>query len=442
MYFIYIFVCALSTVAAQSATAKLSFLPTLETVVGGISEFTGILNNFYDIFSILVTDNITDIQGNLSVSVPEDAYLNISQLAKKYGYPLEVHKPVTEDGYILNIHRIPHGRNGKRNNITVFLMHGILDSSDSWVIQGPERALCYILADEGFDVWMGNARGNKYATEHVLYNTSHPEFWKFTWEEIGIYDTARMIDHILYYNGNRSIYYIGHSQGTTTFYVMNSMKPEYNEKIKMMFSMAPVAWMTHVRSPLIRLVSPGFQSLSYYLSDLNVYVPSITFFNKISAYVCSVLSVKCDNLLQMIVGTDWRSINGTMMPIMLGHMFSGSSTLQFVHYGQLVQSKRFCRFDFGPEVNSKRYGVQEPPDYDLSKITIPVGLFYSSEDWVADPYDVNLLKQHLPNVFMYEFLGDYNHLDYLYASDNKERVFSKIIKSIYDFEHGRNSTTE
>ncbi|XP_060801632.1 gastric triacylglycerol lipase-like [Amyelois transitella] len=345
-FFIYIFVCVVSTANAGSANAKLSFLPSLDTVVGGIGDFASLLNNFYDIFSILSTEDFTHIQSNLSVAVAEDAYLNISQLAKKYGYPFEEHTVVTDDGYILNFHRIPHGRNGARNNIAIFLMHGILDSSDSWVIQGPDRALSYILADEGFDVWMGNARGNKHAPSHMFYNSSQPEFWKFTWEEIGIYDTPKMIDYILDLTGKSSLYYIGHSQGTTTFYVMNSMKPQYNEKIKMMFSMAPVAWMTHVRSPLIRIMSPGIHTLSYYISDLNIYVPSMAFFNKISAYVCSILSIKCNDLLQMIVGTDWRSVNGTMMPVMLGHMFSGSSTLQFVHYGQLVQSKRFCRYDF------------------------------------------------------------------------------------------------
>lgn len=37
----------------------------------------------------------------------------------------------------------------------------------------------YILHDAGFDVWMGNYRGNIYNTRHVKYNSNDREFWDF-----------------------------------------------------------------------------------------------------------------------------------------------------------------------------------------------------------------------------------------------------------------------
>lgn len=36
------------------------------------------------------------------------------------------------------------------------------------------------MADAGFDVWMGNVRGNVYSTEHVKYTRKDKEYWKFS----------------------------------------------------------------------------------------------------------------------------------------------------------------------------------------------------------------------------------------------------------------------
>lgn len=43
--------------------------------------------------------------------------------------------------------------------------------------------------------------------------------------------------------------------GTTMGFVLLSEKPEYNEKVKLFIALAPVAFMTHVKSP-IRFLAP------------------------------------------------------------------------------------------------------------------------------------------------------------------------------------------
>ena len=43
--------------------------------------------------------------------------------------------------------------------------------------------------------------------------------------------------------------------GTTMNLVLLSEKPEYNEKIKLFIALAPVAFMTHIKSP-IRFLAP------------------------------------------------------------------------------------------------------------------------------------------------------------------------------------------
>ncbi|KAJ8929435.1 hypothetical protein NQ314_017884 [Rhamnusium bicolor] len=101
-----------------------------------------------------------------------------------YGYPIELHANIpTEDGYLLDMFRIPHGKLNddvlERPRPVIFLMHGLLGSAENWVISGPEKGLAFLLADRGYDVWMGNARGSIHSRKHVLLHPHSREFWQF-----------------------------------------------------------------------------------------------------------------------------------------------------------------------------------------------------------------------------------------------------------------------
>lgn len=58
-------------------------------------------------------------------------------MIRREGYPAEAHVTLTEDGYLLTMHRIP----GKSGSPAIFLQHGVLGSSADWVMLGKEKAL-------------------------------------------------------------------------------------------------------------------------------------------------------------------------------------------------------------------------------------------------------------------------------------------------------------
>lgn len=178
-------------------------------------------------------------------------------------YPVEEHTVKTSDGYILKLHRIPTSAGSE--NITVrrpvFLMHGLLDSSAGWVLAGHTAGLAYMLADRGYDVWMGNARGNRYSRSHTVWNpkgnrSNRKNFWNFSWHQIGTIDLPTMIDYVLSATPEfKKLHYIAHSQGTTAFFVMASQLPQYNSKIILMNALAPIAYMTNAKSPIAKFVA-------------------------------------------------------------------------------------------------------------------------------------------------------------------------------------------
>ena len=59
------------------------------------------------------------------------------------GYPAETHTVITDDCYILEMHRIPHGKNAPKSQQRppILLVHGLLGSSADWVMGIPEKSL-------------------------------------------------------------------------------------------------------------------------------------------------------------------------------------------------------------------------------------------------------------------------------------------------------------
>ena len=105
-----------------------------------------------------------------------------TQIIASRGYPYEEHHVTTKDGFILSMQRIPRGRGEKESSApkeVVFLQHGILADATNWVMDTPSKSLAYILADSGFDVWLGNIRGNDYSKRHVKYQPNQWKFWNW-----------------------------------------------------------------------------------------------------------------------------------------------------------------------------------------------------------------------------------------------------------------------
>lgn len=68
-------------------------------------------------------------------------------------------------------------------------------------------------------------------------------FWDFTWTDIALHDYPATIDYVRQHTGNGRVYYVAHSQGTTSLMVLLSQKPEYNRKVAAASLLAPVGYL-------------------------------------------------------------------------------------------------------------------------------------------------------------------------------------------------------
>ena len=71
------------------------------------------------------------------------------------------------------------------------------------------------MANLGYDVWLGNNRGNKYSRAHSKHDLKGADFWDYSFQQMGEFDDPAICQKILSETGHEKISYIGHSQGTS-----------------------------------------------------------------------------------------------------------------------------------------------------------------------------------------------------------------------------------
>ncbi|XP_046451056.1 lipase 3-like [Daphnia pulex] len=382
------------------------------------------------------------------ISQKQDANPEISmtsvEIISSRGYPVEVHTVVTDDGYILEVHRIPHGKGQSTDSSTplgkpVFLQHGFSTSDADWLISPSDRSLAFRLADLGYDVWLGNARGNIYSRKHANIDPSSEAYWKFSWDQMGTFDIPSVVNYILTKTGRAKLSYIGHSMGCAMFFVAMINRPELNDRIEVMMALAPATALAQMKSP-IRYFAPFATPLQIVLRLLRTraFLTRDDLMHRLQAAFCREQdrhkTFFCRNMVFALVDDDLRNISPDLWPVMDGHVPAGTSVRTAAQFAQNYNSgETFIPYSYGWLRNLQRYnGRLTPPPYELNKVTCPVYIFYGDNDLLVGPGDVAWLAGKLGNVKESIKVDHelYNHFDFLWATDNNRVLYDPIISRL------------
>eukprot|EP01123_Difflugia_compressa_P002764 TRINITY_DN13567_c0_g1_i1.p1 TRINITY_DN13567_c0_g1~~TRINITY_DN13567_c0_g1_i1.p1 ORF type:complete len:435 (-),score=77.58 TRINITY_DN13567_c0_g1_i1:3-1199(-) len=371
------------------------------------------------------------------ILIDPDTGLDMEQIAISKGYlSIEKHFVTTEDGYILGVYRIPRGRNEPVDSTqpkkVVLLQHGLLDSSWTWVANFPTSSLGFILADNSYDVWFGNSRGNFYSLAHTTYPVDSDQFWDFTWDEMAEYDLPAVILYILKTTGQQKLSYVGHSQGTIQAFACFSENKTIASLVDRAILLAPVAYAHHSTGLMPLLADLDIDEL-FLLFGLREFLPDASLLQKLVPGICEWVEWGCEDILFLIVGGS-NNLNQSRIEVYISETPAGTSVKNMVHWAQSTRSDVFQKYDYGSAtLNILHYGQPTPPAYNLSNYDVPSALYYGGNDILADPTDVAALLGDLPDnvVIQSLFQPGFAHLDYTWGFDDTAKaVYANVLKEL------------
>ncbi|XP_044754242.1 lipase 1-like isoform X2 [Coccinella septempunctata] len=336
--------------------------------------------------------------------------------------------------------RIPHGKNGTGvNPKPILMMHGLFGSAENYVVaEMYNSSMAGYFADRGYDVWLGNARGNIHSRRHVRLDPDKYKFWNFSYHEIAIYDVAAMVDHILKTSGKKKLYYIGHSQGGTVFYILNSMRPEYQKKFVQASLLAPAGLMGNYNNTLTLPLIRRRKMIEKMVNNAKIgeFPPKWFNFSQFLYGSCTETPLKyiCQGLYNTLAGGD----SGEFFPHLMPHIMRfipSVAAKQMFHFMQSIDTGCFCQWDYGKKKNQEVYGTAEPPAYDLKSIQVPIALYYGLSDTLVFPKDVEKTCSIIPKCTRLYLLPNpkWTHLDFIFSVNLVKELNEPVITHMNTF---------
>ncbi|KAF1915761.1 Alpha/Beta hydrolase protein [Ampelomyces quisqualis] len=365
---------------------------------------------------------------------------DFAELCELYGYYCEEHIVQTGDGYLLGLHRLawPPGDEATRVNggpggggvskKVVYLHHGLMMNSEVWVcLTERERCLPFELVERGYDVWLGNNRGNKYSKKSVHTAPTASRFWNFSMDQFAFHDIPDSIAYILATAHQPSLSYVGFSQGTAQAFATLSIHPTLNDKVDVFIALAPAMAPAGVASGVVDSFVKASPDILYLAFGRKSILPSATMWQSILYPPIFVRLI--DASLRFLFGWSALNIAPHQKLAAYPHLYSFTSTKSVVHWFQIIRNGVFQMYDDeAPNpITSNRSKYYKVAKFPTKNIKTPIVLVYGGSDSLVD---INVMLRELPRHTIAKEIPHYEHLDFLWAQSVNELVFPHVFEAL------------
>lgn len=275
----------------------------------------------------------------------------------------------------------------------------------------------------GYDVWLGNNRGNKHSRTHIKLNAEKDKaFWEFSLHEMGLYDLPAMIDYILLKSHVSKLSYIGHSQGSTQLFAgLSEINDYYADKLNGFIALGPVTAMNNVKSSFVKVMAEYRIDSLFALLGINEILPSPESVNKFTSILCEKLLVLCDGMLELLSDSNFHDDDQERLLVFISHFPAGTSQQTLKHLASIIREKDFVRLD------GKKYH--------LENVKIPVALFVGKDDKLATVEDNRILRNILLESNSLRFYKEYDNMGHATFFLNKnDEYLNDVLRCLNDFD--------
>ncbi|KAI1771702.1 alpha/beta-hydrolase [Hypoxylon cercidicola] len=381
-------------------------------------------------------------QRRKSISTSIQNASDFTDLCAMYGYTAEEHVLQTKDGYLLGVHRLAWRKGEEDMKVNdgpaslkkpvVYLHHGLLMNSEVWVcLTDASRCLPFVLVDRGYDVWLGNNRGNKYSKKSVDFPPTSTGFWDFSIDEFAFHDIPDSINYVLESTRQTSLSYIGFSQGTAQAFAALSIHPRLNEQVNVFIALAPAMSPAGLNNGIVDALIKASPQVLFLLFGRRSILSSATMWQSI---LYPPIFIKVIDLgLSFLFGWRTKNISVSQKLAAYPHLYSFTSTKSVVHWFQIIRNKSFQMYDDDVQTplsinTSSKY--TKVAKYPTRNIKTPIVLVYGGSDSLVD---IKVMLRELPNRTVATEIPHYEHLDFLWARDVNMQVFQHVFDALENF---------
>ncbi|GAQ09397.1 probable lipase C16A3.12c [Aspergillus lentulus] len=364
---------------------------------------------------------------------------NFADICAIFGYEAEEHIVQTKDGFLIGLHRLAYRRGeegclvnrgeGTLEKKVVYLHHGLLMCSEVWVcLTDAQRCLPFQLVERGYDVWLGNNRGNKYSKKSIHHSPLSTKFWGFSMDEFAFYDIPDSINYILNVTGQASLSYIGFSQGTAQAFATLSIHPLLNQQIDVFVALAPAMAPSGLRNRIVDSLMKASPNFLFLLFGRRSILSSTPMWQTILYPPIFVRII--DASLSILFGWEGKNISWYQKLASYLHLYSFTSTKSVVHWFQIMRHRTFQMYDdevhapFSVVASQRFY---KPVKYPTRNIKTPIVLLYGGSDSLID---IEAMLRELPRGTVAKSIPSYEHLDFLWARDVDQQVFGHVFEAL------------
>ena len=250
-------------------------------------------------------------------------------------------------------------------------------------------------------------------------------------DEFAFHDIPDSIEYILETTAQKSLSYIGFSQGTAQAFATLSIHPTLNYKVDVFIALAPAMAPSGLSNAIVDALVKASPQVIFLTFGRRSILSSAPMWQQI--LYPPIFTRMIDSSLTFLFNWTGRNISPHQKLAAYPHLYSFTSTKSVVHWFQIIRTRSFQMYDDDVQAPlsigapERYYKVAKFP---TRNIKTPIVLVYGGSDSLVD---IKSMLKELPRPTQAKEIKHFEHLDFLWAHEVDKLVFPHVFAALEEY---------